>query len=72
MIDFACSDGRGNWDDGRKTFIDPVPADMVIRRVSINLFGRFDCQVAQLIRQPLFFSYDIFFSSFCNLMPTFW
>lgn len=42
---FACNDGRGDWNGGQATFMDPIPPDhgYVLLAIEATLFGRFDC-----------------------------
>lgn len=43
--DFACSDGRGNWNDGNALFMDPIPPNngFVLWNITATAYGRFDC-----------------------------
>jgi hypothetical protein len=42
---FACSDGRGEWNDGTLEFMDPIPPNngYVLWNVTATAYGRFDC-----------------------------
>ncbi|KAL6080092.1 putative serine/threonine-protein kinase SIS8 [Balamuthia mandrillaris] len=46
MQTFACSNQRGNWNDGKKTFTDPAPdhPEKLITSFSLRMAGRFYCQ----------------------------
>ena len=42
---FACSDGRGNWNDGEIDFTDPIPNDSgnVLHNVTTMIRGWYGC-----------------------------
>eukprot|EP01089_Gocevia_fonbrunei_P016598 TRINITY_DN5188_c0_g1_i1.p1 TRINITY_DN5188_c0_g1~~TRINITY_DN5188_c0_g1_i1.p1 ORF type:complete len:681 (-),score=90.84 TRINITY_DN5188_c0_g1_i1:37-2079(-) len=44
---YACSDGRGEWNDGTQIFPDPLPPNTRVRLVVVDLLGRFNCQPLQ-------------------------
>jgi hypothetical protein len=45
MNHYACSDGRGSWNDGSLSFHDPIPPSQgyVLQNVNATLYGRFYC-----------------------------
>jgi hypothetical protein len=45
LPNFACSDGRGEWNDGMLGFMDPIPPNSgyVLHNLTATVYGRFDC-----------------------------
>ncbi|RKI59449.1 choice-of-anchor D domain-containing protein [Corallococcus sp. AB049A] len=37
---YACSDNTGNWNDGKKSFKDPLPPGWVVKEVRVQSLGR--------------------------------
>lgn len=47
VTDYACSDGRGNWNDGVASFNNTIPPNNHITSIDVMLSGRFNCQIFQ-------------------------
>lgn len=45
VTDYACSDGRGEWNGGYVYFQDPIPPNngSVLYNITATAYGRFDC-----------------------------
>ena len=41
--DYACSSGYGNWNAGKRFFIDPVGQGKVVRRIDFNAYSVWGC-----------------------------
>lgn len=78
LPNYACSDGRGDWNGGFIEFLDPIPPGngYVVWNITATVYGRFSCNSSDLLGVtlvsgeliPLIPSYFFIWFSYCTLL----